>query len=84
MVLASDGESSYAFFLYDDLQWSQADLRSSGSTSGSGSDIFGSGANEGSGSGASGSGASDPSSRYVCTVQCECSFGMCYSPMLLL
>lgn len=30
-MLASDGESSYALFLYDDIQWSQADLRSSGS-----------------------------------------------------
>lgn len=55
VVLASDGESSYTLFLYDVLQWSQADLRvGSGGSSGSGL----------SGSGLSGSG-SGLDSRYV-------------------
>lgn len=73
MVLASDGESTYALFLYGDLQWSQADLRDRGSSGmaigsgaigsgASGSGAIGSGAI---GSGAIGSGASEPSSRYA-------------------
>lgn len=42
LVLATDGISSYAYFLYDDIQWSQTDPRR-GNSIGSGSGGIGSG-----------------------------------------
>lgn len=52
LVLATDGISSYAYFLYDDIQWSQTDPRR-GNSIGSGSGGIGSGSSgdvDGSGS----------------------------------